>query len=106
MMSGMASWYGKALAGHHTASGAIFDPSLLTAAHRTLPFGTRVRVTDQATHLSVIVKINDRGALNADRAIDLSYAAAERLKMLRAGTHAVRLEILPRKSEVQEMPRN
>ena len=61
MMSGNASWYGSVLQGHRTASGVIFDEHQLTAAHRTLPFGTMVRVTDLRSHRSVIVKITDRG---------------------------------------------
>jgi rare lipoprotein A len=96
MMSGNASWYGSVLQGHRTASGAIFDENQLTAAHRTLPFGTMVRVTDLRNHKSVVVKITDRGVLNADRAIDLSHAAAAQLNMLRDGVHPVRLEVIPK----------
>lgn len=96
MMSGNASWYGAVLQGHRTASGAIFDENQLTAAHRTLPFGTMVRVVDLRNHRTVVVKITDRGVLNADRAIDLSHAAAEQLDMLRDGVHPVRLEIIPK----------
>jgi rare lipoprotein A len=96
MMAGNASWYGAVLQGHRTASGAIFDENQLTAAHRTLPFGTMVRVTDLRNHRTVVVKITDRGVLNADRAIDLSHAAAEQLNMLRDGVHPVRLEVIPK----------
>jgi len=96
MMSGNASWYGSVLQGHKTASGEIFDDSQLTAAHRTLPFGTMVRVTDLRNQRSVIVKITDRGELYADRAIDLSYAAAQQLNMLRDGVHPVRLTVIPK----------
>jgi rare lipoprotein A len=72
---GMASWYGARFAGHRTASGERFNPGDYTAAHRTLPFGTRVRVTD-AEGDSVIVRINDRGPFARGRVIDLSQAAA------------------------------
>jgi rare lipoprotein A len=96
MMSGNASWYGSVLQGHRTASGVIFDEHQLTAAHRTLPFGTMVRVTDLRSHRSVIVKITDRGVLYSDRAIDLSYAAASELGMVRDGVHPVRLTIVPK----------
>lgn len=96
MMSGNASWYGSVLQGHRTASGVIFDEHQLTAAHRTLPFGTMVRVTDLRSHRSVIVKITDRGVLFSDRAIDLSYAAASELGMVRDGVHPVRLTVVPK----------
>ena len=96
MMSGNASWYGAVLQGHRTASGAIFDENQLTAAHRTLPFGTMVRVTDLRNRRTVVVKITDRGVLYSDRAIDLSHAAAAQLNMLKDGVHPVRLEVIPR----------
>jgi len=96
MMSGNASWYGSVLQGHRTASGVIFDEHQLTAAHRTLPFGTMVRVTDLRSHRSVIVKITDRGVLFSDRAIDLSYAAASELGMVKDGVHPVRLTVVPK----------
>jgi rare lipoprotein A len=96
MMYGNASWYGSVLQGHKTASGEIFDEHQLTAAHRTLPFGTMVQVTDLRNHLSVIVKITDRGELFADRAIDLSYAAAGKLNMLHDGVHPVKLTVIPK----------
>ncbi len=91
---GIASWYGSVLNGHKTASGEIFDKDKRTACHRTLPFGTMVRVVDVNSGKSVVVKINDRGVLNADRIIDLSSAAAQDLGILRAGVAKVRLEIL------------
>ncbi len=92
--SGMASWYGEVLQGHRTASGRIFDKNELTAAHRTLPFGSKVKVTDLRNHLSVIVTITDRGVLYPDRVIDLSLGAARQLKMVRMGVDPVRLELL------------
>ena len=91
---GFASWYGSVLQGHHTASGERFDKGELTAAHRTLPFGTVVRVVDVNSGKSVVVRINDRGVLFPDRVIDLSSAAATDLGILRSGVAKVRLEIL------------
>ena len=96
-LRGIASWYGSVLHGHTTASGEIFDESMMTACHRTLPFGTMVRVTDEASAKSVVVRINDRGVLNADRVIDLSTAAATKLGILRSGVAHVRLEVLTAK---------
>ena len=91
---GMASWYGKVLQGHRTASGRRFDMYELTAAHRTLPFGTKVRVTDLRNKKTVVVTITDRGELFPDRVIDLSYAAAGRLGMIKAGVDPVELTVL------------
>lgn len=91
---GNASWYGAVLEGHRTASGDIFRKDEMTAAHRTLPFGTLVRVVDVKSGKSVVVRINDRGVLFPDRIIDLSSGAAEGLGILRSGVAKVRLEIL------------
>jgi rare lipoprotein A len=91
---GVASWYGPKFAGRRTSNGEIFDPSQLTAAHLTLPFGTRVRVTNLATGSSVVVRINDRGPYKPDRIIDLSQAAAEAIGMARSGLARVRIEPL------------
>ena len=91
---GNASWYGPGFAGRRTASGEIFDPGQLTAAHRTLPFGTVVRVVNLTNGLSVEVRINDRGPFKPDRIIDLSRAAAEVLDMVRTGVDRVRVEPL------------
>lgn len=91
---GVASWYGPGFAGRRTANGEIFDPTQLTAAHRTLPFGTQVRVTNLANGLSVVVRINDRGPFRAGRIIDLSRAAAERLHMIGRGLATVRIELV------------
>jgi rare lipoprotein A len=90
---GMASWYGVRFAGHRTASGERFDPSELTAAHRTLPFGTKVRVTD-ADGDTVVVRINDRGPFARGRVIDLSQAAAKKIGLTRAGSGKVTLAVL------------
>ena len=89
---GEASWYGPGFQGRQTASGERFDTNKLTAAHRTLPFGTMVRVTNRDNGKSVTVRINDRGPFIAGRIIDLSQAAAERLDMLKTGTAQVVIE--------------
>jgi rare lipoprotein A len=91
---GGASWYGPGFAGRRTASGEVFDPSDLTAAHRTLPFGTRVRVTDLETGATVEVRITDRGPFLPGRVIDLSRAAAEELDAVRRGVIDVRVDVL------------
>ena len=91
---GMASWYGPGFAGRLTANGEVFDPSELTAAHRTLPFNTHVRVTNLRNGRSVVVRINDRGPFARGRIIDLSRAAAERVGMIGSGTARVRVEVL------------
>ncbi|HEY0626033.1 MAG TPA: septal ring lytic transglycosylase RlpA family protein [Allosphingosinicella sp.] len=91
---GMASYYGAELAGNRTASGERFNPNALTAAHRTLPMGTKLRVTNKANGKSVIVRINDRGPFAKGRIIDVSRAAAEKISMVRSGTARVTLERL------------
>lgn len=91
---GVASWYGARFAGRKTASGERFDPDQYTAAHRTLPFGSRVRVTRNGR--SVVVRINDRGPFHGDRVIDLSRAAAEDLGLRQAGKGRVELVLLDR----------
>jgi rare lipoprotein A len=82
---GKASWYGPGFHGKRTASGERFDMNALTAAHRTLPFGTRVRVRNDQNGREVVVRINDRGPQVSDRIIDLSKAAAAALDLLQAG---------------------
>jgi len=91
---GRASWYGARHHGKKTASGELFDKEELTAAHRTLPFGTKVQVTNNQNGKSVIVRINDRGPFRKGLIIDLSYAAARAIGMVRAGISEVELEIL------------
>jgi rare lipoprotein A len=88
----VATYYGKEFAGHRTASGERFNPGAMTAAHRTLPFGTRVRVTNSHTGRSVIVRINDRGPFVKGRSIDLSSGAARAIGM--GSTGNVRIEVL------------
>lgn len=92
--TGPASWYGEDFAGNLTANGEIFDPSELTAAHLTLPFGTWVRVTNTSNGEAVVVRINDRGPYIHGRIIDLSHAAADAIGMVRTGVAQVSLEIL------------
>ncbi|MCW0197249.1 septal ring lytic transglycosylase RlpA family protein [Sphingopyxis sp.] len=91
---GMASYYGDELAGNRTASGERFDPDELTAAHRSLPFGSLVRVTNVANGDSVVVRINDRGPFSRGRVIDISHAAARQIGMHRSGTARVKLALL------------
>jgi rare lipoprotein A len=91
---GKASWYGDAHHGQRTASGERYDMTAMTAAHRTLPFGTRVRVTNVANGKSVVVRVNDRGPFVAGRIIDLSRAAAQEVEVLGTGLFTVRLEVL------------
>jgi rare lipoprotein A len=90
----MASWYGSVLQGHPTASGRRFNMYEFTAAHRTLPFGSRVKVTNLRNHRSVVVTITDRGELFPERVIDLSWAAAKELNMLKMGVDPVKLELI------------
>jgi rare lipoprotein A len=92
--SGTASWYGPGFAGDRTANGERFDPGALTAAHKELAFGSRVRVTFVPTGRSVVVRINDRGPFVAGREIDLSRAAAEAVGLRGSGHGPVTLELL------------
>lgn len=91
---GVASYYGNELAGNRTASGERFDPGQLTAAHRSLPFGSMVRVTNTSNGDSVVVRINDRGPFSRGRVIDVSHAAAREIGMHRSGTARVKLALL------------
>lgn len=86
------TYYGHELAGRRTASGETFNPNALTAAHRTLPFGTRVRVTNSRNNRSVIVRINDRGPFGNGASIDLSLGAARAIGM--STTADVRIEVI------------
>lgn len=94
LLEGLASWYGGKFQGRLTANGEVFDTNELTAAHRTLPFGTIVRVENLATQRSVVVRINDRGPFVDDRVIDLSRAAADAIGLTSAGVAPVRLVIV------------
>jgi len=100
---GKASWYGEAFDGRQTASGEPFDMYELTAAHRTLPLGSWVKVTNLRNHLWVLVRINDRGPVPEDRIIDLSYSAARMLNMSARGLAAVRLDLVKKPAETSEI---
>jgi rare lipoprotein A len=91
--TGEASWYGAAHQGKPTASGEKFDQARLTAAHRSLPFGTKIKVTNLGNGKTVEVEINDRGPFAENRIIDLSHAAAKALEIIDSGTATVRLEL-------------
>jgi rare lipoprotein A len=91
---GIASWYGKEFHGRRTANGEIYDMNGLSAAHRTLPLGTIVNVTNSQNGRSVQVKVNDRGPFVSGRVLDLSYGAANRLGIVGAGTGRVIIEVV------------
>ena len=93
-MQGVASWYGGKFHGRRTASGEIYNMHELTAAHKTLPLGTFVKVTNTENQREVVVRINDRGPFIDDRVIDLSLAAAKKLAMVGPGTAAVRISVI------------
>lgn len=90
---GLASWYGPNFVGRPTANGEIFDTHQLTAAHKTLPFDTRVRVTNLANGRTVVVRVNDRGPFKPGRIIDLSRAGAEAIGLVASGVARVRVEL-------------
>ncbi len=94
VQKGRASWYGPGFHGKRTANGEVYNQHELTAAHRTLPMGTRAIVTNVDTGESVEVRINDRGPYKYGRLIDLSYAAARRISVWAAGTAAVQVQVL------------
>jgi rare lipoprotein A len=91
---GEASYYGNELAGNRTASGERFDPRALTCAHRSLPLGTMLRVTNLSNGRSVLVRVNDRGPFTRGRILDMSIEAARNIDMVRTGKALVRLEIV------------
>ena len=93
---GNASFYSKHLDGRRTASGEKYDPTALTAAHRTLPMGTKVRVVNPKNDRSVVVTVNDRGPVPKNRVIDLSSAAADRLGMKKTGVTKVETQVVGR----------
>ncbi len=93
---GLASFYGREYDGRPTASGVPYDQDALTAAHRSLPFGTRVRVTNLANGRGVTLTVNDRGPFARGRIVDVSRRAARELGFLAAGTTRVRVEVVPR----------
>jgi len=91
---GIASWYGPGFHGQRTASGEVYNMYKYTAAHKTLPLGTYVRVINLENGKTVIVRINDRGPFKKGRIIDLSYAAAKKIGMIASGTARVKLDII------------
>lgn len=98
IQTGMASWYGPKFHGRRTANGERYDMHALTAAHPTLPFGTRLAVRNPRTGQQVVVRINDRGPYKGHRILDLSFAAATAVGVVRPGTAIVELYRIPRKS--------
>lgn len=93
-LQGLASWYGEEFSGRTTANGEIFDPLQFTAAHRTLPFGTVIDVTNPRTGQSVRVRVNDRGPYIGGRILDLSYAAAQRIGLIEPGIGEVSIAVV------------
>ncbi|MCA9805242.1 MAG: septal ring lytic transglycosylase RlpA family protein, partial [Cyanobacteria bacterium HKST-UBA02] len=89
-----ASWYGRKFHGRKAANGERFDMNGLTAAHRTLPFGTKLLVTNRRTGSSCVVKVNDRGPYHGNRVIDLSKGAAEKLQMVSSGVAMVDVVVI------------
>lgn len=92
--SGVASWYGPGFHGRRASDGSTYDQNAMTAAHRTLPFGTKVRVTNLKNGLSVLVTITDRGPYVGNRVIDMSRGSAERLGMVHDGLAKVELRVV------------
>ena len=103
---GVASFYTSRLNGHITASGERFNNNALTAAHRTLPLGTRVRLTNVRNHRSVVVRVNDRGPFVSGREISVTRRAAAQLGFLRAGTTKVQISVLSRGRQVRHRGRS
>lgn len=94
LQRGVASYYARSLHGRRTASGERYDHSAMTVAHRSLPFGTLLRVEDERTGRRILVRVNDRGPFVRGRVLDLSGAAADRLRMRRRGTARIAYEIV------------
>jgi rare lipoprotein A len=94
LFRGMASYYGNEFQGRKTANGERYDKNELSGAHRTLPFGTMVRVRNTANDRSVVIRINDRGPWKESRVLDVSFAAAQELDMTRSGTASVEVTVL------------
>jgi peptidoglycan lytic transglycosylase len=100
--SGLASWYGPPYHNHKGANGEIYDQNALTAAHRTIPLNSVVRVTNETTRHTVIVRITDRGPFIGDRIIDLSLAAAKAVDVWQPGTATVKVEVLSSPAPIEE----
>ncbi|QBF82335.1 septal ring lytic transglycosylase RlpA family protein [Shewanella maritima] len=105
--SGYASWYGAKFHGHLTSNGETYDMYSMSAAHKTLPLPSYVKVTNHANNKQVVVRVNDRGPFHEGRIIDLSYAAAYKLDMLKTGTAKVSIEVIhfdsPRSIALEEL---
>lgn len=93
-MTGLASWYGKGFSGRKTASGSRFNPNELTAAHKSLPLGTRVLVTNLSNGRETLLKITDRGPYVGRRILDVSHKAAEKLGMIKTGTARISIKVI------------
>jgi rare lipoprotein A len=100
---GRASWYGKLFHGKPTASGETYNMFQFTAAHRSLPMGTLVRVTNLASNRSIVVRINDRGPVRPSRIMDMSYMAAEMIGLRAPGVQWVRLDIVAPQPEIAQL---
>ena len=94
LIAGAASWYGPGFHGRLTANGERFDQNALTAAHKTLPFGTKLRVTNEHNGKSVVVRVNDRGPYAGKRVLDLSKGAAQTIGMIGSGVAPVKIEVI------------
>lgn len=92
--TGQASWYGQKFHGHLTANGEVYNMYDMSAAHKTLPIPSYVKVTNLQNQKTVVVRVNDRGPFHDNRVIDLSYAAARKLDMLKTGTASVKLQVI------------
>ncbi|MFC5271010.1 septal ring lytic transglycosylase RlpA family protein [Adhaeribacter terreus] len=97
--TGKASFYSNKLKGRKMANGDKYRPGKLTAAHKTLPFGTRLKVTNLDTHKSVKVKVTDRGPFAPGRVVDLSYKAANKVDMIKAGVAPVKIKVIGKKKK-------
>ncbi len=91
---GLASWYGPECQGSPTASGALFNQDALTCAHRELPLGTKIKVTNLLNHRTLVLRVNDRGPVPRSRILDVSMGAAKRLGFMHAGLTPVRIQVL------------
>ncbi|WP_333608972.1 septal ring lytic transglycosylase RlpA family protein [Arsukibacterium sp.] len=101
---GIASWYGNKFHGHLTSNGEVYNMFAMTAAHKTLPLPSYVRVTNLENQQTAIVRVNDRGPFHRDRVIDLSYSAAAKIGMLQQGTARVKLELLTSPAMLAALP--
>jgi rare lipoprotein A len=97
--TGKVSYYGRKFSGRKTASGEVFDANAMTMAHRTLPFGTLVRVTNLRNKRSALLRVNDRGPFVRSRVADVSLAAAKQLRMVHAGVIRARIEVIDSEAE-------